>query len=169
MKKRIISNLREENGASATIEFILLTLILFAIMVTVLDFGLYFNNRFIVSNATQNGARLVAIYGGTDDTPILKKYGTKNITPTCTQLMDGKPNAPGCQIVNELEHSKGKVNIKVHSVSCSPELTSSIGEITSCTVTWEYRGIPGSALSLVKGFKNNVTRLTSESEVVTKR
>lgn len=169
MRKRIISNLREENGASATIEFILLTLLLFSIMITVLDFGLYFNNRFIVSNAAQNGSRLVAIYGGTEDTPILRKYGTKNITPTCTQLMRGKPNAPGCQVVQELEQSKGKVNIKVNSVYCFPESTNRIGQITYCTVSWEYRGIPGSALSLVKGFKNNVTSITSESEVVTKR
>ena len=51
MINRIKKNLKSDSGLSGTIEFIFLILVLWTVLVSVIDFGLYFNDRNIFTNA----------------------------------------------------------------------------------------------------------------------
>ena len=174
MKNNIIKRFSSDKANSATVEFILLLLVLFAILMTILDFGMYFNNRSVIANSAQNGARLAAIFGGSTETSISKQYGSKNWdgnrTTNMTQRCIGVANnAIACIVLEDLLDNKGMVNTQIKSVDCGPGKTTGIGTRTWCEVSWEYKGLPGSSLSLLpNGYGTQKTKMTSESEVVIK-
>lgn len=174
MKNNIMKRFSSDKANSATVEFILLLLVLFAILITILDFGMYFNNRSVIANSAQNGARLAAIFGGSTETSISKQYGSKNWdgnrTTNMTQRCLGVANnAIACIVLEDLLDNKGMVNTQIKSVDCGPGKTTGIGTRTWCEVSWEYKGLPGSSLSLLpNGYGTQKTKMTSESEVVIK-
>lgn len=174
MKNNIIKRFSSDEANSATVEFILLLLVLFAILMTILDFGMYFNNRSVIANSAQNGARLAAIFGGSTETSISKQYGSKNWdgnrTTNMTQRCIGVANnAIACIVLEDLLDNKGMVNTQIKSVDCGPGKTTGIGTRTWCEISWEYKGLPGSSLSLLpNGYGTQKTKMTSESEVVIK-
>ena len=72
-------------------------------------------------------------------------------------------------VLEDLLDTKGIVNTEIKSVDCGPNKTTGIGTRTWCEVSWEYKGLPGSSLSLLpNGYGNQKTKMTSESEVVIK-
>lgn len=154
MKNNIMKRFSSDEANSATVEFILLLLVLFAILMTILDFGMYFNNRSVIANSAQNGARLAAIFGGSTETSISKQYGSKNWdgnrTTNMTQRCIGVANnAIACIVLEDLLDNKGMVNTQIKSVDCGPGKTTGIGTRTWCEVSWEYKGLPGSHLSFL--------------------
>ena len=174
MKNNIMKRFSSDEANSATVEFILLLLVLFTILITILDFGMYFNNRAVIANSAQNGARLAAIFGGSTETSISKQYGSKNWdgnrTTNMTQRCIGVANNPiACIVLEDLLDNKGMVNTQIKRVDCGPGKTTGIGTRTWCEVSWEYKGLPGSSLSLLpNGYGKQKTKMTSESEVVIK-
>jgi len=166
MLKNIKKNINSDTGASATVELMFIILFLFVILVTILDFGIYFSNRNVITNSAQNGARLAAVYGGSGDTPVARQYGTTKATPTCSSY--GAGDNVSCSVLTDLMETKGLTNVNIYSVECGPSKTSKIGERTYCSITWAYRGVPGSSMSLVGFYNKQVTKMTAESEVVTR-
>lgn len=170
MKKKI----KDDKAESNTIAVIFVMLLLIMTALTVIDTGIYFMNRNIVSNAATNGARLAAIYGGTggkNGTPIAKSYG-QTVPPSCKN----NANPVNCAVEAELENSN-LVNVQLGSkrdkivapqaaIKCGPTNTAKIGERTFCEITWTYAGVPGSALSFIQHNPTNVTKLSAESEVI---
>lgn len=152
-------------GASTTIEFIFAILFLVMFSISILDMGCYFMNRQIVSNAAQNGARLVSVYGGTggkEGTSIAKTYG-ESVDGDC--VYDDNPVT--CSVEKELKGSQG-ISLNITNIECGPYDIGKIGERTWCEVTWDYPGIPGSAMTFFKrSSEGNTTRMTSEAEVIT--
>ena len=61
-------------------------LLLIMVMITVIDAGMYFNTRYVMTNAAQNGARTAAVFGGVDPNAILKIWGN-SYTCNCDQSM----------------------------------------------------------------------------------
>jgi|GEM_PF-2426439 hypothetical protein len=174
VKNNIMKRFSSDEANSATVEFILLLLLLVAILFTILDFGMYFNNRAVIANSAQNGARLAAIFGGSTETSISKQYGSKNgngnralnMSQRCIGVAN---NALACIVLEDLLDTKGIVNTQIKSVDCGPNKTTGIGTRTWCEVSWEYKGLPGSSLSLLpNGYGSQKTKMTSESEVVIK-
>ena len=45
--------LKRNNGNSNTIEMLFIIIILFMVTITIIDTGIYFSNRYILSNAAQ--------------------------------------------------------------------------------------------------------------------
>ena len=166
MLKKIKKNIKSDTGASATVELMFIILFLFVILVTVIDFGLYFSNRNVITNSAQNGARLAAVYGGSGDTPVARQYGSTKVSPTCSQ--SGASDNVSCAVLTELLDTKGLTNVDVYDVNCGPSATQKIGERTYCEITWSYRGVPGSSMALVGFYDKQTTKMTAESEVVTK-
>lgn len=154
MRKRV----RGDGGASATIEFLLMLIIIIFIFVVVIDSGLYFLTRNILTNAAQNGARLAAIYGGASDTPISREYGTRIIHPQCANA--GANNLVSCSVVAEIAEGGMTDAVRVSEVKCGPAKTTQIGERTWCEIKWRFRGLSGA-------FRGQQTiRGTAESEVL---
>lgn len=162
----MFKRLKSDNGASNTIEMLGIIIVLFSVLITVVDAGMYFNNRYLITNAAQNGARVAAVYGGTADTPIAKSYGLTSLTPNCMAF--GLSNAVECSVYEELSSSKGIVNSEIERIQCGPNLTTLIGDRTFCEIGYTYRGIPGSGIALAQFFGRNTVRMTAESEVVHK-
>lgn len=169
MFKRIKNNIKSDSGVSATVELLFMIIVLFGLLVTIIDFGLYFANRNVVTNSAQNGARLAAIYGGASDTSVSRQYGTTSVTSECSAL--GASNPVACSVFNELKETRGMTNVTIHRISCGPYRTSRIGERTWCQIDWSFQGVPGSALSFLSSLQGgrgwqSTTRMTAESEVV---
>lgn len=168
MINKIKNNIKSDSGVSATIEFIFLILILWSVLITIIDFGLYFNNRNIITNTAQNGARLAAVYGGASDTPVAKQYGSTNTSsPNCSRM--GASNTVSCSVVREINETRGLVQTEVKRVNCGPGKTTKIGERTYCEITFQYKGIAGGNLSIASAlFGDTTIKMTAESEVVYK-
>lgn len=161
----IIKRIKKDSGASNTIEMMFIIVVLFAVTMTVIDVGMYFNNRYVMSNAAQNGARLVAIFGGTNKTAVAREYGITEVSPECSAF--GIDNAVACSVYGEIKDSNSTVNVTVNSITCGPGLTTKIGERTHCQINYVYHGLPGSGMSLANKIKKeSVVRMTAESEVV---
>lgn len=159
-----LNRLRSNKGASQTIEFLIIIIILFMALTMVLDFGMYFINRNVYTTAAQNGARLAAIYGGAGPTPIAQKYGRTTITSECSMI--GANDPVSCAVVQDLLNGNGTVASHITSVQCGPDETNRIGDRTWCEIHWYYEGVPGSLISSL--INENVTRVSAESEVVTR-
>lgn len=160
----MFKRIKEDRGDSNTISMIFIVFILMAILLTVIDAGLYFNNRYIIANAAQNGARTAAIFGGTTPNNISAKYGITSSTPECISF--GAESIVECSVYNELKESKQSVNVNVTSIKCGPGATTKIGDRTYCEIEYDFNGTPGSGMALAKFFGHNRVRMTAESEVV---
>lgn len=163
--KRFKEKAKTNNAESNTVAFLFVMVFSLMLTITIIDTGIYFLNRNIMSTAATNGARLVAVYGGTgntaDGTPIAKAYGSK-ADPSCVN----KANPVVCSVEKELKGSPVSGNTSIKSISCGPVNTDKIGVRTWCEIKWQYDGMPGSAMSFIKGNQVNTTRLSAESEVI---
>lgn len=162
----IKNKIKSNKGASGTIEFIFYILFYILLLGTTLDLGFYFVNRNIITNSAQNGARLAAIYGGASDTPIAKQYGTTSVTSDCLAVNANNPVS--CSVFNELINTKGVTNVELLDIDCGPNLTKNIGDRTYCSIKWKFNGLSSSAIGISKLFSTQETRMTAESEVVSK-
>lgn len=120
----------------------------FSIIVTGVDFGLFLNNKAIIMNAARDGARTVAIQGGasTSNNKIAQKYGqTKNCKPSEKVGVAGVDTPLECTLLKRLSTSS-LVQTDITSVNCTPNFTTRVGETTSCDIKWKYVGLPWSTL-----------------------
>lgn len=175
---KFLKRWRSDRGDSELVSLIIVLPIVLAVLFTIIDTSIYFSNRAIVQTAVRDGARTVAIMGGngtnTLATPIEKKYGATTAS-ACTGLSANPQVAsayiPGvstvieCNALQTYSKDPSLINVKFTSLVCTPRLSRSIGEKTSCEVKWEYGSIPGSAMAFIKLSKDNTTVGTSESEV----
>lgn len=162
----MIRRIKGDDGNASTIEMIIIILILFSVVTTVIDTGLYFNNRFIITNAAQNGAKVAAVYGGSGKTSIAEKYGLTEVSSACRSV--GANNVVACSVYNELASTTSTVNTVVESITCGPEKTTVLGERCYCEIVFRYKGTAGSALSLVSVFGSSRVRVSAETEVIHK-
>lgn len=155
----LLKRIKKDNGAIGTVEFLLLfTLIIFLLLI-IIDFGLMFSNKVVITNAVQNGARLVAVYGGENDTKISREYGAKTVTTACTKF-----NATGngsCAVANELANGGLNSQVTIKKIQCGPGKARLIGERTWCSVDWEFKTISG-----IIQFGPQQSKASAESEVV---
>lgn len=140
--------------------------VLFMVMITVIDGGMYFNTRYVMTNAAQNGARVAAVFGGVDVNPISRKYGITSYPADCDRTISNSVVA--CTVAQELKEQKQSVAATVSKITCGPGKTSKVGDRTYCEIEYAYTSIPGSSIGLAKFAGNTKVRMTAESEVVHK-
>lgn len=168
--KRFLKRTKEDKAESNTIAFLFVTVMLLMTTITIIDTGIYFLNRNMVSNAAMNGARLASIYGGTggpEGTYISQQYGVQ--TKDCKNTS----NPVSCAVEKELKNTSligvqlGSEKVAAGSaITCGPKETKKVGERTYCEVTWTYKGVPGSAFSFIKrSDPSNLTKMSAESEI----
>lgn len=185
MFKNIKKKIKSDEGASTTIEFIWISLILFMAFLIIMDFGMYFINTNIVTASAQNGARLAAVYGGTsENNSIYEEYGNKNY-----EIGDGgsvltNSSSPVEQAVaEELNNAKG-ISLQINGIKCGPDQVQEVGTRTYCMVNWSYKNLTPLTMIGKKAKDNDanniwgqkvleqkgyVTQASAESEVLFKR
>lgn len=154
----MIKKLKERIGsdrADSLVSSVFILPVIFFMLITTVDMGIYMSNRGQIQAVARDGARTIAIMGGngtsTQQTSLMRSYGT---TDSCKNLdlkgikTNGTPVE--CNIINGLNNTSGLVNITITSVKCNPQYTNAIGQKVNCEVKWTYGGIPGSAMTFVR-------------------
>lgn len=177
-----------DRGDSSVVTFVLVFPLFFALIVTMIDTSIYLANRSVIQQTARDTARTVAIFGGTGtdayQTPLELAYGQPNpcLDPTIPEAVKdwSKNNTPTeCNLAKRLSNGSGLTNVEFtsDSINCGPTRTMFAGNETFCEITWKYGGIPGSTLNFIavnpassgesngSFLHNNITRVTSESEV----
>lgn len=160
-----------DRGDSSIISLVIALPLVLALFFTLIDSGLYFMNSQIINSEANNGARIIAIYGGNGDadrmTQIEAAYGGSGATKG--ECGESAKTATECGIFKILTESNMLTGVKINSVKCGPRTSLYVGHETSCTVDWEYSGIPGSAMSFIvldeKDANGNVVK-NSEGKTV---
>ena len=176
--KKNMKRLRSDRGDSELVSLLIVLPLVLGILFTIIDTSIYFSNRAVVQTAVRDSARTVAIMGGngtnSQATPIEKKYGT-TIATACAGLSTdprvknayrvGVSTVIECQALQSYKADTSLINVTINSLTCTPVVARGVGAKTSCTVTWKYGSIPGSALGFIQVSENNTTVGSSEAEV----
>lgn len=127
--KKLNNRSKEDKGASNTISFIVIMLFVFVLLVSFIDVGIYFNVKNEMRSAAENGARNVALYGGTEG-------HLRNVRSDVS---------PAVSVVNESISSNyaGGTVVNYQGAECWPKVAPSAGDSVWCEVTYEYKGIAG--------------------------
>lgn len=178
LKKRVGSD-----RADSLVSAVFVLPMLFFMLVTTVDFGIYLSNRGQIQAIARDGARTVAIMGGdgdaTSSTSLEYAYGQKrsDVCKKATAQYIGKnidsKSTIECNVIQSLSNNANLVNVEITNVNCGPDIARAIGEKTFCEVSWNNNGIPGSAMSFARGQDRagaglggeQVTRGSGESEV----
>lgn len=160
-----MNRFRSDKGSANTVSFIVIVFFVMIMLISFVDVGLYFNVKNEMQAAAENGARNVAIYGGTGGS--LRSERNKE-RPT-------NPIASSSEIVEESIRAKFRENgssnmVEVKKISCNPE-KSKAGDRVWCEVEYEYVGLAGDFGLFNLGRNNNLVKVTgaSVSEVTTNR
>lgn len=177
MRGNFLARLRSDRADSSIVTFVLIMPLFFSFIVTMIDTSVYFANRAIVQQVARDGARQVAIFGGsgtsTTQSPLESSYG---VSGTCGEVSDPGGRTANqteieCKILQRYDEGSGLTNVVIDLVDCGPNQTFAIGTTTYCNIGWTYGGIPGSMVGFMKTsagespFYKNETRVTGQSEV----
>lgn len=182
MMKKFFAKIKSDKADSLVSAVIILPMMFFMLITTV-DFGVYMSNRATIQAVARDGARTVAIMGGdgtaSTGTPLEAAYGQSRST-SCDSARKGiasnavknSSSAIDCSVMGALNNSTGLVNVEISSVNCGPNISSYIGQRAFCEIKWSYGGIPGSAMSFTRADNGeqilagqNTTAGSAETEV----
>lgn len=152
--KERLKRVKEDHGASHIISFMFIMFFTMIIILSFLDIGIYFNSKGELQNAAENGARNVALYGGTEGSFRAAKGGTPAVDVVRASIKS-----------NFEATSRGTQVVQVNSIECGPGSTGA-GAPVWCKVSYKYNGIAGpfSLFSIVKN-SDTVVYGTGVSEV----
>lgn len=134
----------QETGASDLVVTLFMIPLFVAILFAIVDVSTYFQTKTQVQNFTRDGARMVALLGGSESSIPLnrEKFGGTGVNVASyvrEKLVDGEGNCKisGC--------SAPPV------VTCTPGIARNLNDDAVCTVTYYYRGV-GGQLTEMLGF-----------------
>lgn len=127
---KFLNKVKNDDGAANTISFMMIIFVVMVIMFSFIDIGMYFNVKNEVQSAAENGARNVALYGGTSG-----------------RLRSQKQATPAKEIVSQSINSKFQNNksktVVVNDITCGPESGVQAGDKVFCQVEYTYKGLVG--------------------------
>ena len=126
IKKRV----NEDKGAANSVSFMLILVFIMGILLSFADVGIYFNIRNQMQAAAEGGARVVAIYGGSNPNSVSNKYGD-GITPQ--QKVRDMANA-------SMNLGPGKL-AEITTITCGPGKAASAGSPVNCVINYRYNGV----------------------------
>lgn len=155
---KIFNKIRNDKGAANTISFMVIVFFVMLMLISFLDVGIYFNVKNEMQAAAENGARNVALYGGTQ-TSLRSSAGRTRRGGVATAeavVLDSirskfKQGGP----------ANGMVDASKTSVTCNPP-TSTAGDPVECIVTYTYLGL-AKDYGLFKLRDGGVTKVTGRA------
>lgn len=167
-----------DKGDSTLVTFVLVVPLFLMFVMTTMDTSMYFSNRATIQQIARDGARQVAIFGGsgtaTARTPLEASYGGAGACRTVQNAASrtGDQTQVECSVLANFEAGgAGLSNVTVTKVECGPGRVDTPGGMTYCDVSWTYGGMPGSTLSYIRNgegespLQTNRTRVTARAEV----
>ena len=127
MFKYLKNKRKTERAGAALIEVIFMLPLLVSTFISIVDIGLYFNNRAVLQALTRDGARTVAVFGGdgthTEATTIEVGYGdNKN---ACGKLRDRENRNLSAKELNRLRTTGSGVECDLgRAISIAPTIVS---------------------------------------------
>jgi Flp pilus assembly protein TadG len=168
---------KSDRADSNLVTLVIVMPLIIAILITIIDTSIFFSNRSLIQASARDAARTVAIMGGngTADrgTPLEIKYGL-NRTALCNSVTANSTaykaktkdsTAIECNLMVALGTASSLIATEFTSVKCDPRTAQQVGATVTCTVEWEYGGIPASALSYIGIKGTQVSAAASSSEV----
>lgn len=118
---KLLGKLRSDK-AENTITMMIAFPLLWAVIMTILDFGIFMQDRTMLVSDLREGARTVAIFGGTDSSKntLIKAYGTTcELDPDIEHdAVDANTDMVGCLVANQIKNNKGYAQITISSIQC---------------------------------------------------
>lgn len=141
---------RGENGDSEVISVLFIIPLVIFLLFAFIDISMYFQSRSTVQSMTRDAARSVAIYGGNDSR--LNPNSDSIASTLRTQLYkNGECTVSDCGTPPQ--------------VKCTPNVTSRAGQITKCSVRYQYKSLnPLNPISGPITNKAYIVTATSRSE-----
>lgn len=161
MFDKLAKRVQNDSGDSTLVSTVIVLPLLIVIFFTIIDVSIYFSNNSLLNGVARDGARTVAIMGGTDS-PLSDRYGVGEVEEN---------------LVSTLDNTKGLISVSIDTdtIDCGPDITAGVGEETHCEIPWTYNGVGLSLFSLLassddhdfdeNALNSNITRGTAESEV----
>lgn len=152
---------KEDKGAAETVSFIVIVFFVMWILISFIDVGIYFNVKNDMKSAAENGARNVALYGGTDtglrdsrsnSTPAKKVVENSIYTRSSSKVIENPEVSCGVIDKNGVKGEKGEA-----------------GDTTYCDVTYKYNGLAKGFGLFFLGGTEITAKGTAVSEVNTKK
>jgi Flp pilus assembly protein TadG len=154
MWNRFRGHSRSERGEN-TITMLIAFPLLWAVIMTIIDFGVFINNTSTLREDLRDGARIAAVFGGTDN-DISAAYGTSCTSTSSEGGSKGgrtdSNNIVSCLVANKINENTSYVNNMIISdIKCGPSSGTKVGQATWCSAHYLYEGMPGSVFSLFGG------------------
>lgn len=160
---------KREDGSSSLVSTIFLIPLLLITLISIVDMGIFFNNRAQIQNVARDAARTVAIYGGngsaTQATPIEETYGITRAATCNNSDLNGvegfqasKYSNTECAMMLATIRTSGLVNTTLAPSSkignkiaqCNPAAaTAGIGQEVTCRISWHYSPLPLSVMNFL--------------------
>lgn len=150
---RYLKRLRSDEGAANSISFMVIIFFVMLIMVSFIDMGMYFNVKNEMQSAAENGARNVALYGGTATSLRATKKATKAETVVSNSIND------------KFRKGGRSKTVTVKNISCGPGRGVAAGDKVWCRVEYQYKGLIGNKGLFFKSDQNVIVEGSSVSEV----
>lgn len=171
---RFKTGVRSEK-AENTITMIIMFPLLWAIIMTVIDFGVYFNNRSALMQDLRDGARTVSILGGTQN-DLSAAYGVNSTgsAPACKATGGTvndiiaaayKTDQVTREVARKVCDNTTYTQMGIYGLKCGPKATGKVGEATWCEANYVYSGMPGSAFSWFGGGNDAPITSTDTDEI----
>lgn len=146
----MMNRIRNDRGAANTVSFIVIIFFIMVMLVSFVDVGLYFNVKNEMQAAAENGARNVAIYGGT--------AGSLRGTRNPKEAEDVVKNS-----ISEKFNTGGtSAMAQVTNVECGPSVEPAGGEVW-CVIEYDYVGLAGEFGLFNLGRDGNGVKVTGSS------
>lgn len=130
---KLLNKIKEDRGASNTVSFIIIILFVMILLVSFIDVGVYFNAKNELRSAAENGARNVALYGGTGG-----------------DLRAARPDASAAEDIvwasihtNYQPSGASSPVVVIKDVSCGPDRAEEAGDEVWCEIKYQYNGLAG--------------------------
>lgn len=130
---KLLNKIKEDKGASNTVSFIIIILFVMILLVSFIDVGVYFNAKNELRSAAENGARNVALYGGTGG-----------------DLRDVRTDASAAEDIvwasihtNYQPSGASSPVVVIKDVSCGPTRAAEAGDEVWCEIKYQYNGLAG--------------------------
>lgn len=171
-----------DEGDSIIITSLLLLPVMFFIIISAIDMGLYFNSQAVIERSAQDAARTSILYGGAGSlgyhTVLEDQYSNAAVSRSHLSQLSSDVgfavnNSVEYALVNDLLGAKTAL-AELENVRCAPAGLNRVGDVSYCDVEWSYDGLPVSVWGMMVSntesqlSTGNAQSQTTHAEVTTK-
>lgn len=158
----------DDGDASIVTSLFLLPLVFF-LLISAIDVGMYFSSEAHLSNAARNGSNVTSTLGAVGTESRMSRTERAYSGSASTDDLDDMSgrydfsvdNTPEYVLMTELEQSSSLYHVDLEDVTCtvdggeSSNQVREVGDRPSCTIDWKYDGLPLSFWGFIQTVGND--------------